>query len=58
MCVRGEVAGVCVRGEVLVLVLVLVVVCNQIYGEVAGVCGRRGGGGGECETGWCVRVRW
>jgi len=29
MCVRGEVAGVCVRGEV--LVLVLVVVCNQIY---------------------------
>jgi len=56
--VRGEVAGVCVRGEVLVLVLVLVVVCNQIYGEVAGVCGRRGGGGGECETGWCVRVRW
>jgi len=27
--VRGEVAGVCVRGEV--LVLVLVVVCNQIY---------------------------
>ena len=29
-----------------------------VRGEVAGVCERRGGGGGECETGWCVRVRW